>query len=413
MTTLRDARLVLGDRVIEHGWVRVSGSRIDAVGEAGGEPDGSVAGPGGGSAGGDTGEITGAGTGEVTAGGGTIDLGGRWVVPGFVDIHVHGGGGSSYMTTDRDQARQAYAFHRRHGTTTSLASLVTAPVREICAAAGALADLVEEGLLAGLHLEGPFLSRARCGAHDPRLLRTPDVDALQAMLDAGRGTIRMVTAAPELPGGVDLVKRVADAGVIAAIGHTNATYLEARAGIEAGASVATHLFNAMRGVHHREPGPVTAALENDAVTVELVNDGVHLASAVVELTFRVAGARRVALITDAMIAAGMDDGVYPLGAMEVRVADGVAKLAGNDALAGSTLTMDAAVHRAVRETGIPLPAAVRAASTTPARLLGLDDTVGSLDPGKRADLVVLDHDLRVVAVMAAGAWVEDRAPGRP
>jgi N-acetylglucosamine-6-phosphate deacetylase len=389
MTTLRHARLVLPGGIVEDGWLRVSGASIDAVGEGSPDPP------------------------NPAPDGQTWDLPGRWVVPGFVDIHVHGGGGAAYMTTDQDEARRAFAFHRSNGTTTSVASLVTATIDEIAAVAASLADLVTDGVLAGIHLEGPFLSRARCGAHDPRLLRTPDPDALRLMLSAGRGTIRMVTIAPELPGGIDLIKQVADAGVIAAIGHTNATYLEARAALNAGASVATHLFNAMRGVHHREPGPVTAALENDRVAVELINDGVHLDPAVVELAFRVAGSDRVALITDAMSAAGMGDGMYPLGPMQVRVSDGVAKLADGDSIAGSTLTLDAAVRRAVFEIGIPITDAVAAASTTPARLLGLGGRIGALEVGKTADLVVLDDDLQPVAVMAGGEWVDGRSPEAP
>jgi N-acetylglucosamine-6-phosphate deacetylase len=386
MTTLRHGRLVVPGGIVADGWLRVEGALIHAVGEGTPEPE---------KRGGDS---------------ATWDLGGRWVVPGFVDIHVHGGGGAGYMTTDQDEALRAFAFHRRHGTTTSVASLVTGTIDEIAAVAGSLADLVADGVLAGIHLEGPFLSRARCGAHDPRLLRTPDPKALRLMLAAGRGTIRMVTVAPELPGGIDLIRQVADAGAIAAIGHTNATYVEARAALDAGASVATHLFNAMRGVHHREPGPVTAALESDRVAVELINDGVHLDPAVVELAFRVAGPDRVALITDAMSAAGMGDGMYPLGPMQVRVSDGVAKLADGDSIAGSTLTLNAAVRRAVVEIGIPITDAVTAASTTPARLLGLGDRIGALEPGKTADLVVLDDDLQPVAVMADGEWVDGRSP---
>ncbi|MBV8934149.1 MAG: N-acetylglucosamine-6-phosphate deacetylase [Kutzneria sp.] len=379
MPLLRNARLVLPDAVVDNGRLGVDGEWITAIGA---DDDG-----------------------DAVPHAETLDLAGHWVVPGFVDMHVHGGGGASYTGGQPDQAHRAFEFHRTHGTTTSIASTVATAVDELERVVCGLSELVEDGLLTGIHLEGPFISAARCGAHDPALLRTPEAGVLRRLLDQGRGAIRMVTVAPELDGGVRAVRQLVDAGVIAALGHTDASYEQARAAIDAGVTVATHLFNAMRGLHHRDPGPVVAALESDEVTVELINDGLHLHDAVARMVFRAAGPHRVALITDSLSTTGAGDGDYRLGPLAVRVVDGVARLVDSDTIAGSTLTMDAALRRAVTVGGIPIEQACRAASTTPAKVLGLGHLVGSLAVGKRADLVVLDADLRVAAVMVAGHWV--------
>jgi N-acetylglucosamine-6-phosphate deacetylase len=270
----------------------------------------------------------------------------------------------------------------------------------------ALRPLVDERVLAGVHLEGPWLSLEHRGAHDAALLQAPDAAALDRLLAAGGGSVKMVTLAPELPGGLELVRRTVAAGALAAVGHTGATYAQARAAFAAGARVATHLHNAMRALHHREPGPAVAALEDDRVTIELINDGVHLHDAVTRLAFGVAGPARTAFITDAMAAAGMPDGDYELGALAVRVQDGVARLAEGGSIAGSTLTMDVALRRAVQVLGLPIADAARAAATTPARVLGL--STGALEPGLDADLVVLDADLAVTAVMVRGEPVAPR-----
>jgi N-acetylglucosamine-6-phosphate deacetylase len=325
-----------------------------------------------------------------------VDLGGRYVAPGFVDMHVHGGGGATFAADPPG----ALAFHRRHGTTTAMASLVTAPLDTLVAQIEALRPLVESGVLAGIHLEGPFLSHARCGAHDPALLRLPDPDAVAALSDAGRGTVRMVTVAPELPGALEAIRRIVGSGAVAAIGHTDASFADARAGLEAGATVGTHLFNGMRPLHHRDPGVIGALLDSDAV-LELIADGVHVHPALIGWIARVAAPGRVALVTDAMAAAGMGDGDYLLGDRGVQVRDGVARLA-SGSLAGSTLTLDAALRNAVAA-GVPLADAVGALTYVPARALGLD--AGTLDAGARADLVVLSDDLHVDAVMADGDWL--------
>ena len=348
------------------------------------------------------------------------DLGASTVVPGFIDTHVHGGGGGSF-SGGADQTATAVALHRRHGTTTLLASLVSEAPDDLLRQVRDLAEQVRTGLIAGIHLEGPWLSDHRCGAHDPALLRDPESAELTRVLDAGGGTIRMVTLAPERSGGLEAIRRVVDAGAVAAIGHTEATYAQTRTAIDAGATVGTHLFNAMRPIHHREPGPVIALLEDPRVTVEMIADGVHIDPALYRHVVGSAGPDRVSLVTDAMAAAGMADGPYRIGPLAVEVADGVAHLAGTDTIAGSTATMDRLFRFAVthgveariggralhRDDALAL--AVRQSSVNPARALGLPSPV--LQPGSRADLVALDTSLVVTAVMSRGAWIAETVSG--
>ncbi|MET8088881.1 N-acetylglucosamine-6-phosphate deacetylase [Micromonospora sp. NPDC005220] len=330
---------------------------------------------------------------------------GHWILPGFVDMHTHGGGGHTFTTGDADEARAAADFHLAHGTTTLLASLVSAPFPLMRAATEAFAPLVDEGVLAGVHFEGPYLSAARCGAQNPEYLRDPSTEELTELIELGRGAIRMVTLAPERDGALEAIKLLTGQRVVAAVGHTDATYEQTRAAIAAGASVGTHLFNGMRPVHHREPGPVVALLDAPTVICELIADGVHLHDGMLTFATATGGPDRAALITDAMAAAGMADGEYELGGQAVTVADGVARLARDGAIAGSTLTMDAALRHAVTA-GIPIADAARMVATTPARAIGLGDRVGALQVGLRADLVVLDDDLNVVRVLRGGSWVD-------
>ncbi|MFI9204894.1 N-acetylglucosamine-6-phosphate deacetylase [Streptomyces sp. NPDC053048] len=338
----------------------------------------------------------------------TLDLTGHTIVPGFVDMHLHGGGGASFSSGTAEEALTTIRTHRAHGTTTMIASTVTGDLDDLARQAAVLAELTQQGDLAGIHFEGPFISANRCGAHQPELLRDPDPADVRKLVDAAHGAARMMTLAPELPGGLESVRMLADLGVIAAVGHTDSTYEATLDAIEAGATVATHLFNAMPGLLHRAPGPVAALLEDERVTVELINDGTHLHPAVLELAFARAGADRVAFITDAMGAAGMNDGMYFLGPMGVEVRDGVARIADGPtagSIAGSTLTLDTAFKRAVTIDKLPLEDAVRALSTNPARLLGLSDRIGSLEPGKDADLVVFDGSYDLVGVMRRGEWL--------
>ncbi|TWV40815.1 N-acetylglucosamine-6-phosphate deacetylase [Streptomyces misionensis] len=338
------------------------------------------------------------------AGAEVVDVTGHWLVPGFVDIHNHGGGGASFSGT-AEQILTAIRTHREHGTTTLVASTVTDEMDLLVRQAGLLSELAEQGEIAGIHFEGPFISPCRKGAHSEALLRHPEPAEVRKLIDAARGHARMLTLAAELPGGIDSVRLLAEHGVIAAIGHTDATYEQTVEAIEAGATVATHLFNAMPALGHRTPGPVAALLEDERVTVELINDGTHLHPAALELAFHHAGADRVAFITDAMDAAGSGDGRYLLGPLEVEVSEGVARLVEGGSIAGSTLTLDRAFKRAVTVDGLSVEDTVKALSANPARLLGLSDRVGSLEPGKDADLVLLDADFAVKGVMRRGAWV--------
>jgi N-acetylglucosamine-6-phosphate deacetylase len=378
---LSGGRVVTPEGVLSPGWIRLAGSRIDAVGP--GEP-------------------------PAPTGLAVTDLRGAWVLPGFVDMHVHGGGGTSFTEGTAEDARHAAEFHRRNGSTTIVASLVTAPLGDLQARAALLAGLAGEDVIAGIHLEGPFLSAARCGAQDPRHMIAPDVDVFASLHAAAAGRLRVITVAPELPGATALIKAADQAGVVAAVGHTDATADITSAAVDAGASHATHLFNGMRPLHHREPGPVGALLDRDEVSCEVIADGVHLHDTAIRLVARAAGPGRMVLITDAMAAAGMPDGRYRLGSVQVDVAGGVARLAGAElgAIAGSTATMAGVVRHAIAA-GLPVTEVAAAASTTPARVLGLGDRTGALRPGLDADLVVCDEEFGLRAVMRHGEWLSE------
>ncbi|WP_406331010.1 N-acetylglucosamine-6-phosphate deacetylase [Streptomyces sp. NBC_00203] len=369
---LAGARVVLPTGIVDGGRVIVEGTRIAGSGPADAE---------------------------------TIDVRGHWLVPGFVDLHNHGGGGASFTSGTVEEVLKGVHTHRLHGTTTVVASTVTGDMDGLAQRAGLLSELAEQGDIAGIHFEGPFISPCRKGAHSEELLRDPDPAEVRKLIDAARGRAKMVTLATELPGGIASVRLLAEHGVIAAIGHTDATYEQTQKAIDAGATVATHLFNAMPALGHRTPGPIAALLEDERITVELINDGTHLHPASLELAFHHAGAGRVAFITDAMDAAGFGDGRYMLGPLEVEVADGVARLVEGGSIAGSTLTLDRAFKRAVTIDRLPVEDVVAALSANPARLLGMDDKVGSLEPGKDADLVLLDADFEIKGVMRRGEWV--------
>jgi N-acetylglucosamine-6-phosphate deacetylase len=327
-----------------------------------------------------------------------------YLVPGFVDIHSHGGGGATVVGGDPEAVETFARTHLAHGTTTIVASLVSAHPEPLMNDVRALADLTEDGVIAGSHLEGPWISPAMKGAHDPTALRAPAPAEVEAIIEAGRGTIAMVTLAPELDHGFDAVRRFAESGTIAAVGHSDADWAQAKMSLDAGATVTTHLFNQMRGVHHRQPGPIPALMADPRMHVELIVDGIHVHPAVVAMVRQAVPADRILFVTDAMAATGQADGDYMLGELAVRVIDGVARLVEGGALAGSTLTMDAAFRRAVTECGFAPSDAVLAASVTPARMLGRAD-IGTLRVGARADMVWLGDDFALQQVWQRGRAV--------
>ncbi|MES2867878.1 MULTISPECIES: N-acetylglucosamine-6-phosphate deacetylase [Microbacterium] len=328
---------------------------------------------------------------------------GAILTPGFIDIHGHGGAGASF-DDGVDAIRTARELHRSHGTTRAVISLVTAPLDDLARRVGEIAELVTtDADILGSHLEGPFLDPGHHGAHEPSLLREPAAADVQRLLEAGRGTVRQVTIAPELPGGLEAIRIIVAAGSAAAVGHTDADAATAVAAFEAGATILTHAFNAMPGIHHRAPGPVLAAAADHRVVLEAIADNVHLDPHVLKLLFDAAPGS-VALVTDAMAAAGSADGGYDLGAVKVTVADGIARADDTGSIAGSTLTQDVALRRAV-EAGVSLAEAVRALTQTPAAAIGLDAQLGQLTPGRIGDAVLLNARLQVKHVQTGAALV--------
>ncbi|MEU6565119.1 N-acetylglucosamine-6-phosphate deacetylase [Nocardia nova] len=329
------------------------------------------------------------------------------VLPGLVDIHNHGGFGYRFDDTDPDRIRSAARQHHRHGTTTLLGSIVTADPDAMVAQTAALREVVASGELAGIHIEGPFLSEKRCGAQDPRYLIDPDPALTDRLLAAADGRLRIMTLAPERPGFTAVAQRLAESGVVVALGHSDAGYERFRDALAptGTASLVTHLANCLPPLHHRDPGPMAAALAGaaaGAITVELIGDGVHIESGFGAMVFA-AARHRVALITDAMQAAGLPDGEYRLGPQTVRVAGGVARVP-SGALAGGTATLLRCLRWAVFDCGVGLVDAVRAATATPAAVLGATD-IGDLRPGMRADAVVVNSDLELRGVLRHGQWV--------
>ncbi|HYI51396.1 MAG TPA: N-acetylglucosamine-6-phosphate deacetylase [Microbacterium sp.] len=380
-TLIHSVRLVDAGRVIDDAWVRFDDGRVAANGIGEGwrghaQPYDVIV------------------DGDEVAGAGAV------LTPGFIDIHGHGGAGESY--DDGPEAiRTSRALHRVHGTTRAVVSLVTAPLEVMERRAAMVADLaVTDADILGSHLEGPFLDAGHHGAHDATLLRQPDPAAVQRLLDAGRGTVRQVTLAPELPGGLEAIRMIVAAGTAAAVGHTGADSAATAAAFDAGATILTHAFNAMPGLHHRHPGPVGAAAADPRVTLEVIADGVHLHPDIVRIAFAAAPGR-IALVTDAMAAAGHTDGRYELGSLGIDVVDGVARVSGGGAIAGSTLTQDAALRRTVNA-GVRLVDAVAALTATPARAIGRGDDLGSLAAGFTADAVLLTRALEVRSVWTAG-----------
>jgi len=364
------------DGVLSPGWLRTEGNRIQALGADDPPPAGDAL---------------------------AIDLAGHALAPGLIDLHAHGALGMDTMDATPEALRAIAAFYAGHGVTGFLPTTVTAPHADVLAALRNVARAMREGTrgatVLGAHVEGPWLDASRLGAQDGRYVRAPSLDELRDMLETG--VVRLLTLAPELPGMSAVVDSALERGVVLAAGHTRATWEEMVAAAERGVRHVTHLFNGMEPLHHRQPGVVGAALTLSAVTCQLIADNIHVHPAVLNLAWRAKGTDGIALVTDAMRGAGMPDGIYTLGGLEVHVQNGVARLpAGN--LAGSTLTMERAVVNMMAATGLPLVEALRMATVVPARVLGLGGHKGCLAPGYDADLVVLDGQCRVCQTVIGG-----------
>lgn len=325
-----------------------------------------------------------------------VDAGGRVMTPGYVDIHAHGSWEKSF-DDGPDGIDIARTGHAVHGTTRQVLSLITNPIDVQCEnLRNVRAKMDERPDILGSHLEGPFLAMARKGAHDPECLKDPVPEIVDQMLEAADGSLRQITIAPELPHGMSAIRQFAVAGVVPAVGHCDADYETAKRAFDEGAGLMTHMFNAMNGLEHRAPGPIPAAVEDPRVTIELINDGFHVQNPMVRLSFGFAP-HRTAFVTDAMAATDCPDGAYKLGALDVNVVDGHARLVSNGAIAGSTLLLEVAVQRAVLELGISPVDAIEAATLTPARAFGFDRPnavtgapLGLIAPGFAADLLLTD-----------------------
>jgi len=343
---------------------------------------------------------------ERASGARTLDFPGQILAPGFIDIHIHGGAGHDVMEGDDSALAQIEAQLARHGVTAYLPTTVTAAKDRILQALESLGRATERGdkpgraRPLGIHLEGPFISHAKRGVHPPANLVQPSQEKLERFWQASQGTLRMMTIAPELPGAPDTIRHARTLGVHSSLGHSNATYMEAQAGIAAGADHATHTFNAMRPLDHRDPGILGAVLENDSQSADIIADGIHVDPSVVRLFLRAKGDDRAILITDAISATGMPDGNYKLGELDVQVKDGRCDSGGR--LAGSVLTLDRAVRNVMSFAGWRLARAVKLVTLNPARLLGITDQRGLVAPGLRADFAVLTKEGQVVQTIIGG-----------
>lgn len=343
-----------------------------------------------------------------------LDAQGKMLVPGYIDIHSHGGWGHAFddsTPTDHTAFLTARACHLYNGTTRQVTSLITNPIPKLEQNLEIVAqECARRPDVLGSHLEGPFISPLHKGAHDPACLLAPQPQVVDKLLEAAHGTLRQITLAPELEGGQEAVRHFAHAGVVSAIGHSDMDYEQAQEAIRGGARLLTHIFDAMNGLHHRNPGPIPAAVENPQMMIELINDGFHVQTPMVRLVFRLAP-HRICLITDAMAATGCPDGPYKLGELDVTVVNSHARLVSNGAIAASTLTLAQAVKNAVAA-GISIVDAVEAATLSPARALGLDRAnsvseaaLGMLAPGFAADFNLCDNLLSVEKVWVAGIQV--------
>jgi N-acetylglucosamine-6-phosphate deacetylase len=355
-------------------------------------------------------EISSRASAAVPSNAGLVDFPDAALAPGFLDIHIHGGAGIDLMRASVDELPRLGQFLTSHGVTGYFATTVAAPLDATCATLERLANLIErkspthadaiEARPLGIHLEGPFLSHKRRGVHPPEYLVQPSVSIFDRLWQAARGHVKMITIAPEIPGAIEVIAEAARRNVCVSIGHSDAELSAAREAIQAGARHATHTFNAMRPLDHRNPGIIGEVLSDDTITADIIVDGIHVSPEVVKVFLQAKGPERAVLITDAMSATGMPDGRYQLGPIQVEVRDG--KATSGDSLAGSVLTMDRAVRNVTKFSHWTLREAVRAATLNPAQAVGLSMKYGKLAPGAEANFVVLSPAGDVLKTVVGG-----------
>lgn len=335
-----------------------------------------------------------------------VDAAGGWVLPGFIDVHVHGGDGADFMDATREAYERITCFHGRNGTTSMLATTMTAPREDITRAIAAVAEFragdMPGAALLGVHVEGPFVNTKWRGAQNPAYIVPPQPEWAEAWERDYPGLVKQITLAPEIEGALPFIKWMRERGIVVSSGHTDSTYEQIIEAADHGLNHATHTYNAMTGLHHRKPGTLGAVMTDDRIYAEIIADGHHVHPAAIRILARMKTPDRLIMITDAIAAAGLSDGDYSLGGLAVVVKDGVCRLKDGDSLAGSTLTTIQAFRYLVREVGLSVPAASRCASGNPARQLGIDDRTGTLAAGKQADVLLLSPELELRHVWAQG-----------
>lgn len=382
-TLIHNVRVVLEQSIIDHGWVVIQNEQIIAIGSADDVlpelPDNTL----------------------------KLDGAGGYLVPGFIDIHVHGGAGEDFMTAKREQLDAITRFHMENGTTAMLATTVTGSFEQLSEVLEAVqqyqSNTMPNTQLIGVHLEGPFVNPKWKGAQNESYMIQPQLPWLESWVERYPGIIKMQTLAPEIEGAAAYIRALTEQGIVAACGHTDAKYEEVQEAVRNGLSHAVHTFNAMRALHHREPGTVGAVLTTPSITAEVIADGEHVHPVAIKLILQAKGADGVVLITDAMSAAGMPDGEYLLGELPVVVANNIARLKDGGSLAGSTLTMIRGYKFLMNEVGVSVVEASRIASLNPAKVIGIDDQYGSIKAGKRADLLLLNEQFDIQSVIIGGS----------
>lgn len=335
-----------------------------------------------------------------------IDAQGDWIIPGFIDVHVHGGAGHDFMDADAEGILEITKFHSAHGTTSLLATTLSASREDLTAVLERISTYKAAPMpysqVVGVHLEGPFVNVKWKGAQNPDYIIPPQPEWLDEWVRCYPGLVKIQTLAPESEGALAYIEKLSSYGIVPSCGHTDATYEQIIAAADHGLRHAVHTFNAMKPLHHREPGTVGAVLTDDRITAEVIADGYHVHPAGIKLITRAKGAHNVILVTDAMSAAGMPDGDYELGGLPVQMTCGVARLKGENNLAGSTLTMIEAFRYLIREIGVTVEEASRMASANPARQLGIHDDTGMLEAGKSADILQLNASLELQNIWIKG-----------